>query len=543
MRLLSWTLCAGALFAAPYSTAAQTAAPARVTAAVSGRVLDAAGSPAADVEVSAEQGNGVATLHANTDASGNFVLSDLQPGSYTLRAVTKALESDRSAVDLAPGSHPQVRLTLHASRTPLPESVSASTPAGNTMEFVDKPSFTVAGVTDWTAVGGHGSDATLRTSEELNRDAAALRAQGATSTETSSSASAGEAGAEEARLRSALALSPQSAEPSRALGLFYLNALRFREAIPLLQTAVRVSGRADDEYHLALALKGAGDAHAAQLHMKGALLHGDAADFHRLAGDLDEQLGDPLNAVQQYQRAAQLEGSEENYFAWGAELLLHRAIWQAADVFAKGAGAYPASLRIRTAWGAALFAGALYEEAADKICKASDLDPSAREPYVFAGEIALASPTAAPCIGSKLERFLALRPNDAEANYLYAMVLLRQGAGQERARELLLRAVTLDPKCSDAYLQLGILSAAHKDYAAAIAAYRKALDADPQKSEAHYRLGVAYDRTGDAAKAKAEYLLHEQIDAANAALVEQQRREVKQFSIVTNTSPAAVTAR
>ena len=38
------------------------------------------------------------------------------------------------------------------------------------MEFADKPDFTIAGVTDWTAVGGHGSDSTLRTSEDLARE-------------------------------------------------------------------------------------------------------------------------------------------------------------------------------------------------------------------------------------------------------------------------------------------------------------------------------------------------------------------------------------
>ena len=43
------------------------------------------------------------------------------------------------------------------------------------MEFADKPNFTVAGVTDWTAVGGHGSDATLRTSEALARETTTLK--------------------------------------------------------------------------------------------------------------------------------------------------------------------------------------------------------------------------------------------------------------------------------------------------------------------------------------------------------------------------------
>ncbi len=49
------------------------------------------------------------------------------------------------------------------------------------MEFADQPNFTVAGVTDWTAVGGHGSDASLRTSEALARETLTLKSPGANS--------------------------------------------------------------------------------------------------------------------------------------------------------------------------------------------------------------------------------------------------------------------------------------------------------------------------------------------------------------------------
>ena len=56
------------------------------------------------------------------------------------------------------------------------------------------------------------------------------------------------------------------------------------------------------------------------------LARNPVADAHRLAGELDEKLGDPLAAVQEYERAARLDPSEQNYFAWGSELLLHRAV-------------------------------------------------------------------------------------------------------------------------------------------------------------------------------------------------------------------------
>ncbi len=344
-----------------------------------------------------------------TDSSGSFQCPSLQPGSYTVLADKQGARSDSLSVIVTKGSHQNVRLVLHVTGTAQAGNEASLGQVAGGMDFVDKPTFTVAGVTDWTAVGGHGSDATLRTSEELNREALALRA----------------------------------AQPA---------------------TAHVSDDKASEEYNLARALRSAGDFTTALVHVKKAIAQRDAGDFHRLAGELDETLGDPMAAVQEEQRATQLDPSEENYFAWGSELLLHRAIWQAADVFANGAKAYPSSARVKAAWGAALFAGAQYDEAAEKICQASDLDPSAREPYLFAGQIAMASPSTAGCIPDKLQQFLTMRPDDPQANYLSAMFLLRHGTAAEpdRVQHLLLRAVALDPRCSDAYLQLGILSVAHR---------------------------------------------------------------------------------
>ncbi len=50
------------------------------------------------------------------------------------------------------------------------KSIDKPADTGQGMEFADKPDFAVAGVTDWTAVGGHGSDSSLRTSEALTRE-------------------------------------------------------------------------------------------------------------------------------------------------------------------------------------------------------------------------------------------------------------------------------------------------------------------------------------------------------------------------------------
>jgi Flp pilus assembly protein TadD len=96
---------------------------------------------------------------------------------------------------------------------------------------------------------------------------------------------------------------------------------------------------------------------------------------------------------------------------------------------------------------------------------------------------------------------------------------------------MLQKAVELDPKCADAWLQLGIISSAKQNFPAAIDDLTKAIEANPQLGEAYYRLGVAYDRSGDQTKARQEFELHDAIVKSQAEVVERQRKEIQQFVI------------
>jgi Tfp pilus assembly protein PilF len=98
--------------------------------------------------------------------------------------------------------------------------------------------------------------------------------------------------------------------------------------------------------------------------------------------------------------------------------------------------------------------------------------------------------------------------------------------------DLLHKAVTLDQKCSEGYLQLGVLAAAQHDDAKAIQLFTTALKQNPQLSEAHYRLAMSYDRLGERDKAQSEFQLHDELQKQQAAAVEQERRNVKQFVVV-----------
>jgi tetratricopeptide (TPR) repeat protein len=166
------------------------------------------------------------------------------------------------------------------------------------------------------------------------------------------------------------------------------------------------------------------------------------------------------------------------------------------------------------------------------------LNPADTEPYIFMGRIQMAAPNPLACVEQKLARFVQDQPSNSLANYFYAMAILKrqqQSADKQAVQEaenLLTKAVAIDAKCGDAYLQLGILSASERNFEKAVDFYTKAIDAEPQLSEAHYRLGVAYDRIGEPAKAKQEFQLHDEIKKRQAEAIERQRREVKQFLFV-----------
>ena len=504
--------------------AQRASSPQQGSATIEGTVADAAGHRVADAAVRLEEKDRPGSVETKTDPNGAFVFLALEAGTYRLSSEKSALRSRAiAAFGLSEGDRKHVDLVLDASSS------------SDAMQFADQPNFTVAGVTDWTAAGGHGSDVRLRTSEDLVRETVVLKPQG------SSASGVGNASELESSLRAALAKDPGSFAANRRLGEFCLRAGSYRESISPLEAAYRIDpANQSNEYDLALAYKGAGDFSQARDHVQKMLAHEDNADLHRLLGDLDEELGDPLAAVREEEKAARLDPSEQNYFEWGSELLVHRAIQPAVEVFGAGVKAHPKSARMLAALGAALFASGLYDEAAQHVCDASDLNPTDTAPYIFLGKIEMAAPTPLTCAEPKLARFVQQQPENAFANYYCAMALWKgQNPSLQQVESLLTKAVTIDPNFDDAYLQLGILYADERDFEKAIGFYTKAIAANPQLSDAHYRLGVAYERTGEAAKAKQEFQLHDEIEKQQAAAVERQRREIKQFLVVLEVPSAA----
>ena len=516
-------------------------------ASIQGTVVDAAHNPVAGASVLLEQKDhpGVAETETETKTNPNgvFVFSAIHAGTWRISSENSGLRSRASeSFVLSAGEQKHIDLVLEASGTANANSAPSS--SAGPMEFTDQPNFTVAGVTDWTAAGGHGSDVSLRTSEDLAREAIVLKPMSPEHNSSDSAGSRGAAGESEASLRAALAGEPGSFAANHHLGEFYLRESRYADAVPLLQAAGRIDpSNRRNEYDLAVACRGVGDFSKARDHVQELLAHEGNADLHRLLGDLDEELGDPLAAVREDEQAVRLDPSEQNYFQWGSELLLHRAVQPAVEVFRDGARAHAKSARMLAALGAALFAGGHDDEASQRLCDASDLNPADPAPYIFLGKIETAAPLPLACVEPKLARFVQQQPDNAFANYYYAMALAKgqesseNPANVQQVEALLTKAVTIDPNFDDAYLQLGILSFNRHDFAKAVSFYAKAIAANPQLSAAHYRLGVAYARIGEQAKAKQEFQQYDELDKQQAAAIDRQRKEIKQFLVVLKVQP------
>ena len=413
-------------------------------------------------------------------------------------------------------------LTLGLSKSP--EGVAAS----NQPQFFDEPQFTVAGVTDTTSLGGHGSDTVVRTRENLAKDTMSL---GKPSVVASNSADA-----TEKSLREQAERTPSSFDTNHRLGELLVANGKGTDAVPFLERAAKAQpGDYKNSYDLALANFDAGNYASARDGAKGLIGANDKAELHHLLADAEEKLGDPLDAVREYQRAAEIDPKETYLFDWGSELLLHHAPEPAVQVFTKGNLVFPSSVRMLIGLGAALFARGSYDDAVRKISEASDLDPNDSSPYIFLGRMQSVDAVSSREISEKLHRFVTLHPESAQANYYYAIALGKVPKGQpgehvsSEAESFLKKAVDLDPKFAAAHLQLGILHSDSGNYAAAIPNFQKALQIDSQLGEAHYRLAQAYRQTANAAGAKEELRLYAECEKQSAQKEVRERHEIRQF--------------
>lgn len=427
---------------------------------VKGRVHDSADHPIAGAAISLENADSGHTTVCATDSQGRFHFDAVAVGTYKLRAKREGYQEGQEGPFVL---HQQEAksITLLLAQAQAKET---SKDASSAIEFSDEPAFTVAGVTDTTALGGHGSDRVVPSSNALAKDAASLAREPNRPTDAA----------------------PHEAEPG-----------------PSNEAAIRAK-----------------------------LASRDNADLHAELAEIEESEGRSLEAVKEYQRAAEMDPSEPHLFAWGAELLLHHAPEPASEVFTKGRRLYPQSTRMMLGWGAARFAEGSKEQAGQIFLEACDRHPSDATPYLFLGRLQATESVEPAGWVDRMKRFASLHPESAMAHYSYAVGLLKQIASHQNsaaAESELKTAIGLDSHLGNAYLQLGILLSDREDFPGAIVALQKAVQNTVLPDEAHYRLAQVYRRMGEADKASKEIGLFKQMSEQKRKEAERERHEIPQF--------------
>ncbi len=344
----------------------------------------------------------------------------------------------------------------------------------------------------------------------------------------------------ESEFKKAAEVAPQNYAANHNLGEFYIREGKLAAAVPYLEKAQGIRSSYNNGYDLALAEIRTGQYAKAKEEIQNLLSARNTAELHSLFASADEKSGKYVQAASEYELVAHMDPSEENIRAWGSELLAHRALQPAAEVFQRGVQLYPQSTKLQIGLGMALYSSRKYQQAFQALCRAIDLNPSDPHPYLILGKIYDISPLPSQAVTLHFARLAQLEPHNPKALYYYALSLWEARSAAVRARvsqkvkTLLKSAVRLDPAFGEAHLQLGILYAEQGQYAKEIEEYRTAIRLDPQRADAHYRLARALLRAGNKAAARKELETFNRLHQQQAAEWEKQRRSIIAFAYPTD---------
>jgi tetratricopeptide (TPR) repeat protein len=338
------------------------------------------------------------------------------------------------------------------------------------------------------------------------------------------------------QLKKARELQPTNYDANHNLGEFYVQSGKVSEALPLLKQAYELNpGAYDNAYDLAMADFMTGKLDDARTVIHAILQQKNSGELHNLLGQIDEKDGKFVDAANDYEAAAHVDPSEDNLFAWGSEMLLHRTYEPAIAIFQKASEMYPKSPRILIGLGLALYSRGIYDKAVQALIAASDLSPKDERCYLFLSKAYNSSPLQADEVVDRFKRYANLRPDNALAQYYYAVSLWKgKRVGTSNAdvgliETLLKRSIALDDSLVDAHVQLGNLYADQHEYAKSIPQYERALALDPNLPDAHYRLGTDMVHTGEKERAQKEFAVYQRLRAEHLAEVQKEHEEVRQF--------------
>jgi tetratricopeptide (TPR) repeat protein len=346
--------------------------------------------------------------------------------------------------------------------------------------------------------------------------------------------------------KKAAELEPQNFDTNHNLGESYVRSGKVGEAAPFLERAQRIDPSSyDNAYDLSLAYILTGRLADARHLIHDLLKRRNTAELHNLLGEVEEKAGQFVTAANEYEIAAHMDPSESNLFDWGSELLLHRTLEPAIDVFQQASERYPHSPRVAIGLGMAFYALGKYDDAVKSLLRAADLNPADPRCYSFLSKAYDSSPSQAEDVIQRFRRFAELQPRNGRALYYYAMSLWKGKRAQDpdldlrQIESLLKSSIALDPALAEAHLQLGNLYSDQGKYAESIPEYLRARELNPNLADVYYRLGQAYVRTGEKDRAQEQLQVYQQLRTQHLADLDKQRADIRQFVYSAKDTPSA----
>jgi tetratricopeptide (TPR) repeat protein len=331
-----------------------------------------------------------------------------------------------------------------------------------------------------------------------------------------------------------------SPDQNVALGLLFASRNVFDQAIPRFQASLQADPSNEvATLNLALAEKSAGKSSEAIDGLRHALASRPSAVLYNALGSMEEESGHYVEAVQSYQRAVELDSTNEQYyFDLGVEYLVHFTFGPATEVYKVGTQKFPTSSRQYLGLGFSHYAVREYRHAADAFTTALELDPES--PAVFrAWKSVLDSlpPNDWQEFLPRLDRLATAHPQSAELAFCLGAALFRsefakgQRAALDRSQALLEKSVRLQPDFPAAHLELGALYAAKKMNQKAVDEYLAVIRLDSKSEVPHYRLGQLYREMNKLDLATSELTQYQELARLHQEELKRNRSTIQQFII------------
>jgi tetratricopeptide (TPR) repeat protein len=290
------------------------------------------------------------------------------------------------------------------------------------------------------------------------------------------------------------------------------------ESIGELKRATELApDRTDLLFNLALAQLKAGQVDAALDSAEKSKALSDSAEVEDLLGDIQEERGDNLAAVQSYQAAVKLAPDEEKYrISLAVELMQHQGFDAAKVVLQQAEESQPKSWRIQLALGMIEHFTGSDAKAAPILVRAADLAPDPEVALRFLGDIQVDQSAAPdPAALDHICAYSDAHPKNGKMQFYCGALLFQRDyiAGDrthldETAKRLRAAAGILGNDPSP-HCELAKVYRSMDRWQAALPEAETCARMDTNSAEAHYRLAQIYRRLGSAEKSQQQMKLYE----------------------------------